>query len=97
MPRQMIGGEAGQSDGKRGGRPRVSADIRGEPARRNLATDIRAVVGDVERALQESDRVYERTYRVHQVQQASIEPHIRRMPRKLSEIATRLPCLLLWA
>lgn len=43
---------------------------------RNLATDIHAELGDMEKALQESDHVYERTYNVHQVQQAHIEPHI---------------------
>ncbi len=45
-------------------------------AARNLAIDIHVQVGDVERALAESDRVYERTYRVHQVQQAALEPHV---------------------
>jgi putative selenate reductase molybdopterin-binding subunit len=45
-------------------------------ARRNLATDIHAALGDVEAALKESDHVYEKTYRVHQVQQAHIEPHV---------------------
>jgi len=43
---------------------------------RNIAVKIHAVVGDVERGLAEADRVFERTYHVHQVQQASIEPHI---------------------
>ena len=43
---------------------------------RNLATGNHAVVGEIEKGLAESDQVFERTYRVHQVQQASIEPHI---------------------
>jgi len=45
-------------------------------AHRNLATSIHATVGDVEQGLADSDRVFERTYRVQKVQQASIEPHI---------------------
>jgi putative selenate reductase molybdopterin-binding subunit len=45
-------------------------------ASRNLVTQIQAAVGDVEAALATSDHVLERTYRVQQVQQASIEPHI---------------------
>ncbi|NMB88742.1 MAG: molybdopterin-dependent oxidoreductase [Chloroflexi bacterium] len=47
-----------------------------EDVERNLATSIDAVVGDVERGLAESDYVFERTYFVQQVQQASIEPHV---------------------
>jgi putative selenate reductase molybdopterin-binding subunit len=43
---------------------------------RNIAVRIRADVGDVDKGLAEADRVFERTYTVHQVQQASIEPHI---------------------
>jgi putative selenate reductase molybdopterin-binding subunit len=43
---------------------------------RNIAVQIHAAVGDVEQGLVESDHVFERTYHVHQVQQASIEPHI---------------------
>ncbi|MGQ0600738.1 MAG: xanthine dehydrogenase family protein molybdopterin-binding subunit, partial [Anaerolineales bacterium] len=45
-------------------------------AGRNVAVTAHARVGDVEHGLRESDLVFERTYRVHQVQQASIEPHI---------------------
>lgn len=45
-------------------------------AEHNIAVKIHAAVGDVEQALAESDYVFERTYRVHQVQQASIEPHV---------------------
>ncbi|MDW8327808.1 MAG: molybdopterin cofactor-binding domain-containing protein [Anaerolineales bacterium] len=45
-------------------------------AQRNLAARLHTAVGDVERGLAESDYVFERTYTVHQVQQASIEPHV---------------------
>jgi len=45
-------------------------------ASRNLAATLHTRVGDVERGLAEADRVFERTYRVHQVQQAAIEPHV---------------------
>lgn len=45
-------------------------------AEHNITVKIHAAVGDVEKALAESDYVFERTYRVHQVQQASIEPHV---------------------
>ena len=45
-------------------------------AERNLASTTHAIVGDIERGLAESERVFERTYHVQQVQQASIEPHI---------------------
>ncbi len=45
-------------------------------ASRNLVARLHAAVGGVERGLAESDRVFERTYRVQQVQQASIEPHV---------------------
>ena len=43
---------------------------------RNLAAEIHASVGDVEKALSESDYIIERTYNVHQVQQGHIEPHV---------------------
>jgi putative selenate reductase molybdopterin-binding subunit len=46
-----------------------------DPAR-NLVAEVHAVVGDVERGFTESDLVVEREYRVPQVQQASLEPHI---------------------
>ncbi|MBI5650890.1 MAG: molybdopterin-dependent oxidoreductase [Chloroflexi bacterium] len=45
-------------------------------AAHNLAATVHAVVGEFERGLAEADRVFERTYRVHQVQQAAIEPHV---------------------
>ncbi|HYB73783.1 MAG TPA: molybdopterin cofactor-binding domain-containing protein, partial [Candidatus Sulfotelmatobacter sp.] len=45
-------------------------------AARNLVVRIDAPVGDVERALAGADHTFERTYRVQQVQQASIEPHV---------------------
>jgi putative selenate reductase molybdopterin-binding subunit len=45
-------------------------------ASRNLSNTIHAEVGSVEQGLAEADRVFERTYHVQQVQQASIEPHI---------------------
>jgi putative selenate reductase molybdopterin-binding subunit len=45
-------------------------------AQRNLAAEIVAEVGDVARAFAEAERVFEQTYRVGYVQQASIEPHI---------------------
>lgn len=47
-----------------------------EDASRNLAVRMESKVGDVEKALAAADHVFERTYQVHQVQQASIEPHI---------------------
>ena len=45
-------------------------------ASRNLAATVHATVGDLEKGLAEADHVFERTYHVQQVQQASIEPHI---------------------
>lgn len=45
-------------------------------ASRNLAATIDVKLGDVEQGFAESDRVFEHTYNVHQVQQASIEPHV---------------------
>ncbi|MBI3734577.1 MAG: molybdopterin-dependent oxidoreductase [Chloroflexi bacterium] len=45
-------------------------------AARNMALRARADVGNVDQGLAESDYVLERTYHVHQVQQAAIEPHI---------------------
>ncbi|HET7088336.1 MAG TPA: molybdopterin cofactor-binding domain-containing protein [Anaerolineae bacterium] len=45
-------------------------------AKRNVAITNHAEHGDIEKALAESDHVFERTYHVHQVQQASIEPHV---------------------
>lgn len=45
-------------------------------AGRNLSNTIHAEVGNVEQGLAEADRVFERTYHVQQVQQASIEPHV---------------------
>ncbi len=45
-------------------------------AARNIVTHIDAEVGDMEAGLEAADRVFERTFRVHQVQPAPIEPHI---------------------
>ena len=45
-------------------------------ASRNLARHWQAEVGDVEAGIEQADHVFERTFRVHQVQQAPIEPHI---------------------
>ncbi len=45
-------------------------------ASRNIVHHITAEVGDVATGLAAADRVFEATYRVHQVQQAPIEPHI---------------------
>jgi putative selenate reductase molybdopterin-binding subunit len=45
-------------------------------ASRNISNTIHAEVGSVEQGLAEADRVFERTYHVQQVQQASIEPHV---------------------
>ena len=45
-------------------------------AQHNIVHHIHAMHGDIDRAMAEADRVIERTYTVHQVQQASIEPHI---------------------
>jgi len=46
-----------------------------DPAR-NLAAEIVAEVGSVERGFKEAERVFEATYRVPYVQQSSIEPHV---------------------
>jgi putative selenate reductase molybdopterin-binding subunit len=45
-------------------------------AERNIVHHIEAEVGDVENGFKEADHVFEKTYYVHQVQQAPIEPHI---------------------
>jgi putative selenate reductase molybdopterin-binding subunit len=45
-------------------------------AARNIVHHIFAEKGDVEAGFAQSDHVFERTYRVHQVQQTPIEPHI---------------------
>ena len=45
-------------------------------AARNIVQHIEAEVGDIEAGLAAADRVFERTFRVHQVQQVPIEPHI---------------------
>jgi putative selenate reductase molybdopterin-binding subunit len=53
------------------------ADASGiKDAARNLAAEIVAEVGSVERGFSEAQRVLEQTYRVPYVQQSSIEPHI---------------------
>ncbi len=45
-------------------------------AARNIVHHISADVGDVEEGLAGAHQVFEQTFRVHQVQQAPIEPHI---------------------
>ncbi len=45
-------------------------------AARNIVHHIEAEVGDFAAGLASADRVFEKTFRVHQVQQAPIEPHI---------------------
>lgn len=45
-------------------------------ASRNIVHHIKAHLGDVEQGFAESDYAFERSYYVHQVQQAPIEPHI---------------------
>ena len=45
-------------------------------ADRNIVHHMDAEVGDVEEGFARADRVFEHTYRVHQVQQCPIEPHI---------------------
>jgi len=45
-------------------------------AAHNIVHHIEAEVGDVEEGFSQADHVFEKTYYVHQVQQAPIEPHI---------------------
>ncbi|HKZ24903.1 MAG TPA: 2Fe-2S iron-sulfur cluster-binding protein, partial [Acidimicrobiia bacterium] len=45
-------------------------------ASRNIARHMQVQVGDVDTGFEQADHVFERTFRVHQVQQAPIEPHI---------------------
>ncbi len=45
-------------------------------AAHNLVCHIHAKIGDADQAWADSDLIYEQEYHVHQVQQASIEPHI---------------------
>lgn len=45
-------------------------------AQRNISHHIEAETGSVEAGFAEADHVFENTYRVHQVQQCPIEPHI---------------------
>jgi putative selenate reductase molybdopterin-binding subunit len=45
-------------------------------ASRNIVTEVHAHTGDADKAWAEADVVFEGEYRVHQVQQASIEPHV---------------------
>ena len=45
-------------------------------ASRNVVHHLSADVGDVDEKFQVADRVFEQTFRVHQVQQTPIEPHI---------------------
>ncbi|MGE5675237.1 MAG: molybdopterin-dependent oxidoreductase [Mycobacterium leprae] len=50
--------------------------IGGYDARRNLAAEIEAGIGDMAKGFAEADLVIERTYRVPQVQPAPIETHV---------------------
>jgi putative selenate reductase molybdopterin-binding subunit len=45
-------------------------------ASRNLVHDIHVVHGDMEAGFAAADRIFEHEYRVHQVQQVHIEPHV---------------------
>ncbi len=45
-------------------------------ASRNIVVEVHAHHGDAETAWAEADLIFEGEYRVHQVQQASIEPHV---------------------
>ena len=45
-------------------------------ADRNIVLRIEAERGDVENGAKEADHVFEDTFKVHQVQQVPIEPHI---------------------
>ena len=45
-------------------------------ASRNIVHHIEATTGDIEAGLAAADRVFEQTFRVHQVQQTPIEPHV---------------------
>jgi putative selenate reductase molybdopterin-binding subunit len=45
-------------------------------AARNLAAHIHIDIGDVDRGFAEADHIFEHTYEVPKVQQASIEPHV---------------------
>ena len=45
-------------------------------ASRNIARHMETEVGDCDAGFEAADHVFERTYRVHQVQQVPIEPHI---------------------
>jgi putative selenate reductase molybdopterin-binding subunit len=46
-----------------------------DPAR-NIVHHLKADTGDIEAGFAAADRVFEQTFRVHQVQQAPIEPHV---------------------
>ncbi len=45
-------------------------------ASRNIARHMEVEVGDVEQGFADADHVFENTFRVHQVQQCPIEPHV---------------------
>jgi putative selenate reductase molybdopterin-binding subunit len=45
-------------------------------AQRNLVCHIDALVGDMDEGFAAADHIFEREYRVHQVQQTPIEPHV---------------------
>ena len=47
-----------------------------EDASHNLVHHLKADTGDIEAGIAGADRVFEQTFRVHQVQQTPIEPHI---------------------
>ena len=53
------------------------ADMEGahDPSR-NIVHHLKADTGDIEAGIAASDRVFEQTFRVHQVQQTPIEPHV---------------------
>ncbi|MCC7361554.1 MAG: molybdopterin-dependent oxidoreductase [Anaerolineales bacterium] len=55
----------------------AEADAIGIPdAQRNLVAHIGALLGDMAEGFAAADHIFEREYRVHQVQQAPIEPHV---------------------
>lgn len=47
-----------------------------QDASRNIVCEVHAGIGDAEKAWAEADLIVEGEYHVHQVQQASIEPHV---------------------
>jgi putative selenate reductase molybdopterin-binding subunit len=68
-----------ENEAIRGGAPVIhdEPDMEGAyDASRNISHYIHAQVGDVEQGYIQADRIFEQTFRVHQVQQCPIEPHI---------------------